>query len=67
MGLLSAGAYREELAQLLALVVGVWWVPRDVGWLAIEEVWHEHLVLSLLVAMGKDISSLESLWEEAYR
>ena len=32
-------SYVEELAKLLALLIGVWWVPRDICWLAIEEVW----------------------------
>ena len=38
-GLGRCGLVAEEFAELLALVVGVWGVPGDVGWLAVEEVW----------------------------
>lgn len=34
----SCLTYVEELAELLALLVVVWWVPGDVGWLAVEEI-----------------------------
>jgi hypothetical protein len=55
----------EKLAELLALLLVVWWVPRDVGGLSFEEIWHEDLVLVIFVRVGQDISSLESLVEEA--
>ena len=39
--------------------------PADVGWLAVEEIGHEHLVWAFLVTMGQDIGALQCLWEEA--
>jgi hypothetical protein len=39
----------EEFAELLSLLLGVWWVPRDVRWFAIEEVLQ--LTVSFLVSI----------------
>lgn len=39
----------EEFAELLSLFLGVWWVPRDVRWFAIEEVLQ--LTVSFLVSI----------------
>ena len=46
------GLCLKELAKLLLLVLVVRGVPGDVGWLAFEEVWHENLVLLLLVRVS---------------
>jgi len=54
----------EELAHLLLLLLGVRGHPGDVGWLAVEEVGHEDLVL-LAVGVSQDISTLECLVEES--
>lgn len=39
--------------------------PANVCWLAIKEVWHEYLIWTFLVTVGKDIGALQGLWEEA--
>ncbi len=59
------GGGLEELAQFLALLVRVRWVPGDVGGLALEEVRHENAILVLLVGVRENVGALESLREEA--
>lgn len=49
---------RNVLPQLLAFFLRVRWIPRNVGRLAIKEVWNEDLVMVLLVAVGKDVGAL---------
>lgn len=63
-GLGRSGLGREELTQLLLVLVGGGRVPGDVGRLALEEVGHEDAVL-LLVGGGQDVSTLDGLVEEA--
>lgn len=53
------------LAQLLALLLRVRWVPRNVGGLAVKEVRHENLVVVFLVTVGEDVGALQRLREEA--
>lgn len=55
---------REELSQLLLVLIGGGRVPGDVGRLALEEVGHEDAVL-LLVGGGQDVGALDGLVEEA--
>jgi hypothetical protein len=55
----------EELAQLLALLVRVRWVPGDVSGLALEPVRHEDPVLVALVCVREDVGALERLREKA--
>ena len=55
----------EEGTELLALFLGVWWVPADIGWVALEEIGHKHLVVVLAVRVGDDVSSLKGLREES--
>lgn len=52
------------LPELLALLLSVRRVPGNVGGAAIEEVWHEHLILVLLVAVRQDVGALKGLREE---
>jgi hypothetical protein len=59
------GGPGEELAQLLALLLGVRRIPGDVGRVAVEEVRHEDAVRALVVAGGKDVGALQRLREEA--
>ena len=49
----------EKLAQLFALLLRVWRVPRDVGRFALEPVGHEDFVF-----LAEDIGALEGLREE---
>ena len=37
--------------------------PRDISWVALEPIWHEDLVLVVLVRGRENISSLERLRE----
>lgn len=55
----------EEFAKLLLLLLVVRRVPGDVRWAALKEVRHENLVLLLLVCIGENVGTLESLREEA--
>jgi hypothetical protein len=55
----------EEFAQLLLVLVGLRWIPRDVGGLAFEEIGHEDLVGVVFVRVGEDVGALEGLVEEA--
>lgn len=54
----------EELAHLLLLFLGIRWHPGDVGWVSLEEIRHENLVL-LAVSVGQDIRALECLVKES--
>lgn len=61
------GGRLEKLTELLALLIGVRRVPRNVCWLAFEEIWHKDLMFEGAVAVfitGKDVGTLECLWEE---
>jgi hypothetical protein len=42
----------EKLSQLLAFLRSVWWIPRDIRWITLEEIWHENSVGPLRVAIG---------------
>lgn len=55
----------KPVVELLFLVFVVGWVPCHVGRIAFEEIWHEDLVGVLAVAVGEDISALNSLRKEA--
>lgn len=63
LGRCSSG--REEIAKLLALFLVFRWIPRDVGRVAFEPVRHKYLILAVLVGMGKDVGTLQSLIPEA--
>lgn len=64
-GLGRRGLRPEELAELLALLFCVWWVPTDIGRLALEKVGHEDPVLVRLVGVRKDVGALQCLGPEA--
>ena len=53
----------EEVAELLALLLRVRWVPREVGGLALEEVGHVNLVLVFFVRVCEDVGALQGLLE----
>ena len=52
------GSGFEEVAELLALLFRVGWVPCEVGGLALEEVRHIDLVLVFFVRVCKDVGAL---------
>lgn len=54
----------EELTHLLLLLLGVWRHPGYVGWVALEEIRHENLVL-LAVGVSQNISALQCLIKES--
>ena len=58
----------EKLAKLLLLLLVVGWVPGDICWLALKEVWHENFVLAIglaVVESGKNIGALKCLRKES--
>ena len=56
----------KESSQLLALLLGIRWVPRVVGRLAVEEIRNKDLILVVLVVrVGQDVSALQRLRAEA--
>ena len=55
----------EEGTQFLALFGCVRRVPGDVGWVTLEEVWHENLVRFLMITRRQNIGTLNSLREVA--
>ncbi len=64
-----SGGYLRFVVSSLGLVESAYKImeridlPRDVGRLPIEEIWHKHLVFMLLITCCKDIGALERLRE----
>lgn len=54
----------EPFAELGLLIIVCWWIPRDVCWVAVEEIWDKDLVWMVFIAMGNDIRALECLRKE---
>ena len=48
----------------MLVLIGSWWVPRDIGGFAVEEIGHEDAIL-VLIRGGENIGSLEGLLKEA--
>lgn len=63
--LCNCSVYPLAIMVELKNTYSVWWVPLNWNRLAFKEVRNEDLVLMVLVGMSKDISTLESLREEA--
>jgi hypothetical protein len=54
----------EEFTKFLALLFIIGRVPRDIGRFTLKEIRHEHLIRLLLVTVGKNIGTLQSLGVE---
>lgn len=66
--LVSDSCGLEEVAKLLAFLVGIGWEPRNICEIAFKEIWHEYLefpLALLMVETGQDVSTLKCLWKEA--
>lgn len=70
LSLVSAGSYIAFVSVSSAVEsfdVRPWicTYPADVGWLALEEIWHKHLVWAFFVAIREYVGTLQGLWEES--
>lgn len=61
----GAGGTREEIAHPLLFLLGIGREDAEREGFALEEVWHEDLVLVVLVGVGEDVGALEGLGTEA--
>lgn len=70
LSLVSAGSY-IAFVSVSSAVEGfdvrpwIYTYPADVGWLALEEIWHKHLVWAFFVAIREYVGTLQGLWEES--
>lgn len=70
LSLVSAGSYIAFVSESSAVESfdvrpWIYTYPADVGWLALEEIWHKHLVWAFFVAIREYVGTLQGLWEES--
>lgn len=70
LSLVSAGSYIAFVSVSSAVESfdvrpWIYTYPADVGWLALEEIWHKHLVWAFFVAIREYVGTLQGLWEES--
>lgn len=70
LSLVSAGSYIAFVSVSSAVESfdvrpWIYTYPADVGWLALEEIWHKHLVRAFFVAIREYVGTLQGLWEES--